>query len=156
LILDDDALKYMARHGAEGYPEEVCGLLVGSREAGGSARRIVQVERAANQARDRSSRYELDPRDQIKIEDAARRRNLELVGVYHSHPDRPALPSATDRERARELWMSSDSWSYVILEVSAGGAVSWKSWVLQQGSFVEEPMEISASRRPFPREREPE
>jgi proteasome lid subunit RPN8/RPN11 len=144
LILGEADLEIMKRHGAEGYPEEVCGLLVGSSEPETGVRRILEVRRAANRARNRQERYDLDPYDHRRIEEEARQRNLEVVGVYHSHADHPSDPSETDRRLAGDIWQSSESWSYLILEVTAGRAASWKSWVLREGIFLEEPVEVSA------------
>src|SRR5262249_34673667 len=90
-----------------------------------------------------ADRYELDPADFRTIEEKARRRSLEIVGVYHSHPDHPSRPSETDRQRAEEIWQSSESWSYVILEVARGSVASRRSWVLRDGTFGEEDIRVS-------------
>jgi len=64
----------------------------------------------------------------------ARERGFELVGYYHSHPDHPAEPSATDRESA---WPGV---SYLIVPVAAGEAGRARSWRLaaDRSGFVEE------------------
>ncbi len=140
LRLDRRAAEVMRRHGEEGYPREICGLLAGRTGEGTGVRRVLEACPARN-LRDGESadRYEIDPADFLRIEAGARKRSLEIVGVYHSHPDHPALPSETDRLMAGEIWQSSESWSYVILEVSLGRAVSWRSFVLRDGVFHEEP-----------------
>lgn len=134
----------MRSHGEEGYPDEVCGLLVGEYEEGTRVRRVLEVHRAGNRNRERAAdRYDLDPADYIKIEEAARGRKLEVVGVYHSHPDHPSRPSETDRQRAEEIWQSAESWSYVILEVAQGRAASYHSWILRDGRFEQEQIQVA-------------
>ena len=46
-------------------------------------------------------RYEIDPRDLVRILHAIERHGDDLVAVFHSHPDGPAAPSATDVREAR-------------------------------------------------------
>ena len=145
LILDRQAEEGMVRHGEEGYPREVCGLLVGHFEDGMATRKAQEAWRAVNLNRERAAdRYDLDPADFRRIEEEARRRRMEVVGVYHSHPDHPSRPSETDRQRAEEIWQSAESWSYVILEVARGSVASRRSWVLRGGAFGEEEIRVSA------------
>ena len=77
-------------------------------------------------------RYEIAPEDYLKAEKKAKEFCLEIVGVYHSHPDHPDRPSQFDQDRAFE------GWSYIILSVSKGKVVSYRSWELIDGKFVEE------------------
>ncbi len=118
---------------AAGYPEETCGLLLGRALGEGTA--VEQATHGHNLNRVRAhDRFELDPRDFIAAEHAARDAGLEIVGVWHSHPDHPAHPSETDRACA---WAG---WSYLIVAVDAGGAVDSRSWRLAggDGPFAEE------------------
>ena len=135
----------MVREHAEGgYPLEVCGLLLGRLERGSAIRRVARARPAANVNRDRpGDRYELDPADFLRLEREARAREWEVVGVYHSHPDHPPAPSETDRLRAVEIWQASESWSYLILEVTSGTLASRRSWVLKDGIFAEEEIRVT-------------
>ncbi len=114
-----------------GYPHETCGLLVGEPLDG-----IIRVHEeigAANLNRERPrDRYELDPMAMFRAERGARDKGLEVVGVWHSHPDHPAEPSATDRAQA---WKG---WSYLIVSVARGRVTELRSWRLEKGRFVEE------------------
>jgi proteasome lid subunit RPN8/RPN11 len=117
------------------YPHEACGLLLG--RAGATAVPTVPtVIDRAHLARNLDSRardhYEIDPADHLAAEDQARALGLDVVGVWHSHPDHPALPSETDRQGA---W---PGWSYVILAVAAGSAAGLRSWRLDGERFAEE------------------
>ena len=82
--------------------------------------------------------YVIDPRELIRAQREARGRGLEIVGFYHSHPDHPARPSATDLEHAH--WIGC---SYLITSASASGAGQTKSFLLagkleEDKHFVEE------------------
>ncbi|MCH7797509.1 MAG: M67 family metallopeptidase [Planctomycetes bacterium] len=141
LVVPKAMARSMKAHGCEGYPEEVCGVLLGRirRPRGMTVRELVAVHRAGNLAQDRSSdRYLLDPVDYLNAEDEARNLGLEVIGVYHTHPDHPCAPSETDRQQAEQIWGELESWSYVIMEVTADGVSSWRSWVLRGGRFSEE------------------
>ena len=117
-----------------GYPSETCGVMVGhSADSRTEVQRIVQarnlnVERAAD-------RYELDPEDFMAADHAAREEGMEIVGIWHSHPDHPARPSETDRVAAWE------GWSYVIASVTRDGIADVRSWRLNGENFVEETIE---------------
>jgi proteasome lid subunit RPN8/RPN11 len=128
----------IAAWATDGYPQEACGLLLG-REGGGSVE-VVDVRLARNLNRERArDRYELDLSALLAADLAAREARLEIVGVWHSHPDHPARPSETDRAAA---W---PGWSYVILAVEQGSAAELRSWRLDGGVFVEERVEVEAA-----------
>ena len=143
MILNVEAEKAMREHAERGYPGEVCGLLIGSFEDGRRVRRASSALPAVNLNQDRpEDRYEMNPADYLHIEKEARSLELEVVGVYHSHPDHPSRPSETDRLRAEEIWDSAESWSYVILGVASGLLASRSSWVLREGAFQEEEIHV--------------
>ncbi len=84
------------------YPEECCGLLVGTVDCadGGAAARVTRVIAGENVATpSRRDRFEVDPRQQFAVLRALRGTGEVIVGHYHSHPDAEAVPSAVDRER---------------------------------------------------------
>jgi len=114
-----------------GYPSETCGILIG--RCGGEEAEVEEVTAGRNLNVERArDRYELDPADLLAADEAARHRGLEIIGVWHSHPDHPAVPSETDRAQA---WRG---WSYVIVSVSRGGVEDLRSWRLNGSDFVEE------------------
>lgn len=123
------------RRSREAHPHEACGLLVGSASA--EAVRVVRAERAANVERDRAhDRFTLAPEDWLRIETAARDQGLEVVGIWHSHPDHPALPSATDLAAAWE------GYAYLIVRVGPGGVADWRAWQLEGRRFLPQEIEI--------------
>lgn len=115
----------------QGYPHETCGLLLGVRS--GNQHVVSQVRRAHNLNVERAEdRYELDPDDFLSGDREARAAGLDIVGIWHSHPDHPARPSATDRDGA---W---PGWSYLIVSVGREGVGEIRSWRLNGGEFEEE------------------
>jgi proteasome lid subunit RPN8/RPN11 len=117
----------------EGYPQESCGLMVGRQN--GERVQVHEVVRARNLNFARAhDRYELDPEDYLATERMARGAGLEIVGVWHSHPDHPAQPSETDRAAA---WQG---WSYLIASVNPEGVSDLRCWRLRGEQFEEEPI----------------
>ncbi|MGH7699440.1 MAG: Mov34/MPN/PAD-1 family protein [Gemmatimonadales bacterium] len=133
LVLPEDVIARIRRHAERDYPREACGLL-GGRPAG-AEKRVARIVPAVNARADRpGDRYLIEPEEFHRAAEALAREGLEIVGVYHSHPDHPPRPSAFDREHALP-WLS-----YVIVEVRAGRARVERSWLLadDRGAFVEE------------------
>ena len=113
-------------HAERGYPDEVCGLLVGAFEDGDKVvQRVVPVENEWEALDQRRRRFLITPDVFRREERQARQAGLEIVGAYHSHPDHPAEPSATDRDFALPTY------SYVIQSVAAGRAADLASWRLK-------------------------
>lgn len=110
-------------HAEGAYPDECCGLLVGERQV----REVFvrEVHQSANRAAMPASQFEIDPQLRFDLERRMRRESLDLVGVYHSHPDGRAWPSETDIDRA---WESSLVW--LIIEVKEGSAVTTRAHLL--------------------------
>lgn len=99
------------RHGEQTYPNECCGVLLGQMEEDGTM--VIEAVSAQNTRSDSAhNRYQIAPQELIRIQQQARRRGLDIVGFYHSHPDHPAEWSKTDLEEAH--WIGC---SYVITSV---------------------------------------
>jgi proteasome lid subunit RPN8/RPN11 len=113
--LDRSAYRAILDHGRSTYPEECCGFLIApSTRVMGEQRFLQRAIPAENCAReDRRRRYEIDPQELLRIERTVLPRET-LVGIYHSHPDHPPVPSEFDRERAWPWY------SYLLLSVSRG------------------------------------
>jgi proteasome lid subunit RPN8/RPN11 len=95
--------------------------------------KISQATSARNLNTERPyDRYLLDPQHFLEIDKTTEASGEEIVGVWHSHPGKPAEPSETDREFA---W---SAWSYVIVTVADGQANDLRSWRLLNEEFVEE------------------
>lgn len=83
----------MIAHARADFPLESCGILAGKDDG------ISHIYRMKNTDKSRVS-YLMDPREQIKVFKEIRNLGLELKAIYHSHPNHPAYPSATDVELA--------------------------------------------------------
>jgi proteasome lid subunit RPN8/RPN11 len=128
------AFEAIQAHGSEGYPDEICGLMLGNDHV------VTDVRRARNIIVERSrDRYEIDPLDQIRIQREADASGLDVIGYYHSHPDHPAQASRFDTERA---WAG---YVYVIVSIEKGKPVDANAFVadMDGGPFHSEPLEIS-------------
>ena len=120
-----EAIRGWAR---EAYPVEGCGLLIGRQ---GAAVEVVRAVAARN-VRGEPDRYEVDPLDHLAAHRSARAEGLDVVGVWHSHPDSAPRPSETDRATAWE------GWSYLIVAVGSEGAGEARSWRLDGGGAFQE------------------
>ena len=128
------ALQAIRDHGQEGYPHEICGIMLGPR---GRAE-VTETRRVRNIVVERArDRYELDPLEHIRAQREADDSGLDIVGYYHSHPDHPAHPSVFDSDRS---WAG---YVYVIVSVREGSAVDLNAFVPQKdgGPFRSEPLE---------------
>jgi len=119
---DYDAIR---RHGEETYPHECCGVLLGNFNEDGT-RVVTSTARCGNTRTDSAhNRYNIDPRELVRIQREGRDRGEDIVGFYHSHPDHPAQFSPTDLAEAN--WFGC---SYVITSVEKGKAVVTNSFEL--------------------------
>ena len=134
-----DQLNAIRRHGARDYPSECCGILLGKSDDGNKevhevvalknlrhdpARAQELLPLASPDLETDQNRFLIDPLEQLKVEKDARKRGLDVMGYYHSHPDHPARPSNYDREHAWPWY------SYIILSVEKGTPADMTSWVL--------------------------
>lgn len=131
---DSDAKNQMISIGEKGFPYEICGLMLGK---GGESRTVTEVFECGNLNKLKpETRYELDPKDYMRGEKLAREKGLEILGIFHSHPDHPDKASETDRQAA---W---PGFSYVIMSIQKGKYASMRSWVLNaEAQFDEEPIQ---------------
>ena len=99
----------MVAHARDEAPREACGLLAGR---GGGITRLI---RCANVHPTPTTRYVIDPREQLKAFRAIESAGEELAGIYHSHPVSQAYPSPTDRAEAHY----TDAY-YILLSLRTG------------------------------------
>jgi len=146
LKLPQSAYVSLRQHGEETYPHECCGVLLGRFDDDGSgavSKTVTRIARCGNTREDSpQNRYNIDPRDLIRIQREGRERGEDIVGFYHSHPDHPAKWSSTDLAEAH--WFGC---SYVITSVENGKAVLTNSFELtgsdeSDKQFMEEETEV--------------
>jgi len=134
ITFQNEAVKQsMTVIGERGYPYEICGFLFGK---DGNPRVVTEVFECGNLNKLKpETRYDMDPKDYMKGEALARQKGLDVLGIFHSHPDHPDKASETDRQAA---W---PGFSYVIMSIQKGKYASTRSWVLDDTSqFQEEPI----------------
>lgn len=132
-------------HARRGYPDEVCGVLVGLGAAEVTVEVVIPV---ANRERESPRvRYEIAPEDLLRIQRESRESRLDVVGFYHSHPDHPARPSETDRRVAAEGL--SDGVVHLVVSVDGAGCAVPSAWVFRDATqaFEGEPLEVVGRRR---------
>ena len=107
-------------HAGRGAPEEVVGVLSGSR---GDARSTVERCLPADNAADApGTRYEIAPAEELALLEQVDAAGEDVVGFYHSHPRGPLEPSEVDARRA--AW---PGYSYLIVSLAGEPAVgSWR------------------------------
>ncbi|MEL6639038.1 MAG: M67 family metallopeptidase, partial [Bacteroidota bacterium] len=110
--IEPTPLEVIYEHAREAFPDECCGFLYGDEKNG---RRISVAQRVDNAKEgDQRRRFEISPLDYLRAERYALERGLDLLGIYHSHPQHPAIASAHDLEKALPFF------SYVIVSVMDG------------------------------------
>jgi len=137
LAISHDLAERIRHHGAETFPHECCGALLGRDSASNeklSAQDgpLVEVPREVLGLFPLVNRRDDSPRNRFAVtaddvrdaEKAARGHGMEVIGWYHSHPDHPARPSDFDREHAWPWY------SYVIVSVMSGKPAEMTSWRL--------------------------
>ena len=126
IFLTRDLLAGIHVHGEAAYPEEGAGLLLG--HAQGERRVVLALWSIPNAREDtaRHNRYLITPQDLLHGEQAAERQGLEVIGIFHSHPDHPNRPSEFDRDWALPWY------SYIITSIEHGKAVESRSWRLSE------------------------
>lgn len=142
LYLDDCARDSIVQHGEGGFPNEVCGILLGKDE---ERRRVIRsvmpIENSFEQD-EQYHRFLITPADMFRAERLARHDKLDVLGVYHSHPNAPARPSEYDRDHA--AWTA---WSYIIASIQDGKVADIKAWKLREdrSAFDEEDVSIQST-----------
>ena len=132
ISIDPKTKGLMVEDGLNSFPDECCGFFYGEEDDLGN-RRVTEIL-VVNNAKegDKRRRFEISPKDYLKGEQYALEKNLELLGVYHSHPNHPAIPSEHDRLAAQPYF------SYIIISVLDNHSTHMRSWRLNDSSQFEE------------------
>ncbi|MBE9126069.1 MULTISPECIES: M67 family metallopeptidase [unclassified Coleofasciculus] len=149
LKLHSHHLQAMQTHAEGTYPEECCGLLLGQLQ--GTVKTLIEVlptenawddetiaafqavEGSVQPSATKRNHFTIAPEVMLKVQKEARDRNLNIIGIFHSHPDHPAVPSPFDQAIA---WQQ---YSYIIISVQQGITRDLRSWSLDdEGQFQPE------------------
>jgi proteasome lid subunit RPN8/RPN11 len=132
IVVESGPLAEMKAHALTTYPDECCGFLYGTEQTD-SSRMITKILEVNNaKTGDKKRRFEISGKDYMLAEKFALENDILLLGIYHSHPNHPAIPSEYDRVAALPYF------SYVILSVTPGIIDHIRSWQLNELSQFEE------------------
>ena len=142
LYLPHEKRAVIEQQGEIGFPDEVCGFLVGT--AKGDSKTITDVwpiENGWEQAGDslagaadaflgeeKRRRFFMPPDEWQRADQRARAEGVDILGCYHTHPNHPARPSVHDLQMAQGTF---PGYSYIILSVQESRAAEMTSWVLR-------------------------
>ncbi|MEO1416314.1 MAG: M67 family metallopeptidase [Bacteroidota bacterium] len=131
LKIAPEAWTVMKEDAESRFPNECCGFFYGK---DGEIRTVSLATVVHNSKEgDQRRRFEISPLDYMRAEKKAIAEGLDLLGVYHSHPNHPAIPSIHDLKQA------VPHFSYIILSVQEGTYDHVRSWRLtEEGQFAEE------------------
>ncbi len=131
LNISDAARSQMIEDALRTFPDECCGFMFGSETD--ELRTISAITVVDNSKEgDKRRRFEIRPVDYLRAERYADENGLVLLGIYHSHPNHPSIPSEHDRVAAQPYF------SYVIVSVYEREFRSLQSWQLNEQSQFEE------------------
>jgi len=135
LVVSNELIKQINTHVEKAYPEEGAGFLIGDE---GEVKEILALSNAREDDA-RHNRFLITPEDYLKAELKADSLGLSLIGVFHSHPDCPNVPSEYDREWAQPFF------SYIITRVDNGKVVNHRSWRLveDRSKYDEEEIKVA-------------
>ncbi|MFB2935960.1 Mov34/MPN/PAD-1 family protein [Aerosakkonemataceae cyanobacterium BLCC-F154] len=142
--ISPEDLQAISRHAERTYPEECCGIVLG--KIGEEGKTVVEVWETVNAwseekwaefpgsggIRSKQRTFAIAPQEIVKAQKAARDRQIQIMGFYHSHPDHPAIPSEMDRAIAWQVY------SYIIVSVPKGKAHEVRSWCLDDAHQFQE------------------
>ena len=133
IVLETEVQKIIEEDAVQAFPNECCGFVFGHEDSNG--RRLITQARVVQNVKegDKRRRFEISPQDYLDAEKYAEEQQIELLGIYHSHPNHPAVPSEHDLAAAQPFF------SYLIISVNEKGPGPIRSWRLNDdGQFEEE------------------
>jgi proteasome lid subunit RPN8/RPN11 len=120
-------IEQIKTHAIKTYPEECCGLLLGKDKL---VKQVWETENTwsgeifTTPDASKRNRFSIAPQTLLDATKKARQLHLDIIGIYHSHPDHPPKPSEFDRAIAHFCY------SYLIISLTEGQTQSILSWVL--------------------------
>ena len=143
LKLSHEIIEAIHAHGVTSYPHEGCGLLLGRAETGlNVVKDVFPVPNRWQVEEEKRVRFLISDRDMLQAELAAAERDLDIVGIFHSHPDSPPVTSARDL-----AWAAWPGHSYLITGIDRRQPGQSRSWQLleDRSGFAEEQITIENS-----------
>ena len=145
-----EAYEGMIKHCESGYPYEVCGVMIGAGKEIShyrKCRNLIEEDTVDTEFKNSNQlgsdrlrdRFELDPKSYLEADEWARSEGLEILGIYHSHPDHPSKPSETDRQ------IASPFWGYIIFSINEGKFNDARLWYINEDDYQFEQREYEIS-----------
>lgn len=129
--IDAAIAEQLAGEALRTFPDECCAFLFGSGDERARTESVVLPVDNVKEG-DKRRRFAITARDYLRAERYADEHGIALIGIYHSHPEHPAIPSEHDRAAAQPYF------SYVIASVHEGAPVTFRSWRLNDDARFEE------------------
>jgi proteasome lid subunit RPN8/RPN11 len=123
IIFTQESWETLRRVAEEAYPFEGCGLLIGPLT---TEKRVSEICVLKNKLREEGRGrfdFSFSPKEFVDAQSAVEKRKLDIVGIYHTHPDHPPRPSATDASQPMLA-----GWINVIASVHGGKFKEAKAW----------------------------
>ncbi len=121
VVVSAEQMAQIREDAAAAYPAECCGILIGL--ARDSTVLISSLHATENRWAARAcDRYEVDPREILRLDRSAESQGKKVIGFYHSHPDHPPLPSPTD---LRYAW---PGYVYLIVATTGTSETAVRAW----------------------------
>ncbi len=119
-------------HAQEGFPPEVCGILGGREGIVSAIYRMTNTDQS-------NEHFMMEPKEQFAVVKELRAKGLEMLAIYHSHPETPARPSAEDIRLAL-----TPNVSYAIVSLVDREKPVLKSFRIEAGIVIPEEIQLSA------------
>ena len=125
-------------HARAANPHECCGILTGNDDTASHLYRITNVSTDPH-------RYLMDPQEQLNVMLESRKHGRDLLAFYHSHPDGPPHPSATDVRMAQKSGWVGEAIYYVLVSLESPDEPEVKAFhIMEEGNVIERPLTIQA------------
>ncbi len=121
----------MVQHARATYPNECCGAMLGVVDSDEKHVKLAVPLKNAFEG-PQAERYQLRPEDLLQADREARAQGMDLVGIFHSHPDCDAYFSETD------LKNSCPWYSFVVISIRSGEYDHANSWLPNMDQTVAE------------------
>ena len=95
IIISNSDVKVLIEHAKSEDPKESCALLIGSEtDEEWNVKEVFLTENMD----DSKINFTISPEEELKVDTIARKKDMEIVCIFHSHPDSDAIPSGTDKK----------------------------------------------------------
>ena len=131
LQIPNNIFEQMLRQAKAQAPIEACGILAGKDGAIEKLYKMTNVNK-------RSDHFMMEPEEQFKIVKDIRAAGLDMLAIYHSHPQTPARLSAEDIRLALTPGVT-----YVIVSLQDSNCAVVKGFYIENSDVTEVPVEIT-------------